>query len=201
MAITPTYSWPLPDDTDLVKDGAEAIRDLGNAIDATVSSVPTGLVHIETRTLTATSLENFNNVFSSTYDNYKVLISGKHTNVSALRFRLRASGTDNSTANSYVEQTFFANGTSVGGSRQTSNFTRVGTYYTTLNNSTNLEFFDPFLAVETSFQASTQNSDSSAAINIHYGTHNQTVSYDGFSLLVETGSITGKISIYGYAKA
>jgi hypothetical protein len=37
MATTPTYSWPIPDNTDLVKDGAEAIRDLGNAIDTTIS--------------------------------------------------------------------------------------------------------------------------------------------------------------------
>ena len=42
MAITPTYSWPLPDDTDLVKDGAEAIRDLGNAIDTTVDGLGIG---------------------------------------------------------------------------------------------------------------------------------------------------------------
>lgn len=39
MAVTPTYSWPTPDDTDLVRDGAEAIRDLGDAIDTTVSEI------------------------------------------------------------------------------------------------------------------------------------------------------------------
>jgi hypothetical protein len=39
MAITPTYSWPTPDDTDLVKDGAEAIRDLALAIESTVSAL------------------------------------------------------------------------------------------------------------------------------------------------------------------
>jgi hypothetical protein len=42
MAVTPNYSWPTPDNTDLVRDGAEAIRDLGDAIDATVFSIPTG---------------------------------------------------------------------------------------------------------------------------------------------------------------
>jgi hypothetical protein len=39
MATTPNYSWPTPDDTDLVKDGAGAIRDLGDAIDTTVDTV------------------------------------------------------------------------------------------------------------------------------------------------------------------
>jgi hypothetical protein len=33
MATTTNYSWTTPDDTDLVKDGAAAIRTLGSAID------------------------------------------------------------------------------------------------------------------------------------------------------------------------
>ena len=36
MATTTNYSWTTPDDTDLVKDGASAIRTLGTAIDSTV---------------------------------------------------------------------------------------------------------------------------------------------------------------------
>ena len=44
MAVTPNYSWPVPVNTDLVKDGAEAIKDLGDAIDATVFGLPSGAV-------------------------------------------------------------------------------------------------------------------------------------------------------------
>lgn len=36
MATTTNYSWETPDDTDLVKDGAAAIRTLGSSIDSTV---------------------------------------------------------------------------------------------------------------------------------------------------------------------
>jgi hypothetical protein len=36
MANTTNYNWETPDDTDLVKDGASAIRSLGTAIDTTV---------------------------------------------------------------------------------------------------------------------------------------------------------------------
>lgn len=39
MATTPTYGWETPDDTDLVKDGAAAIRTLGNAIDTTMGTM------------------------------------------------------------------------------------------------------------------------------------------------------------------
>lgn len=39
MATSPNYSWTEPDDTGLVKDGALAMRTLGNAIDTTVKSI------------------------------------------------------------------------------------------------------------------------------------------------------------------
>ena len=39
MALSPNYSWPEPDDSDFVKDGAGAIRDLGDAADSTVYSI------------------------------------------------------------------------------------------------------------------------------------------------------------------
>ena len=39
MALSPNYSWPEPDDTSLVKDGALAMRTLGNAIDTTMATM------------------------------------------------------------------------------------------------------------------------------------------------------------------
>jgi hypothetical protein len=39
MATTTNYSWATPDDTDLVKDGAAAIRTLGSSVDSTVYSL------------------------------------------------------------------------------------------------------------------------------------------------------------------
>lgn len=39
MANSPYYSWPEPNNTDYVKDGAQAIRDLGDAIDTTLNKI------------------------------------------------------------------------------------------------------------------------------------------------------------------
>jgi len=39
MANTTNYNWETPDDTDLVKDGASAIRTLGNSIDTTTKAL------------------------------------------------------------------------------------------------------------------------------------------------------------------
>ena len=52
MGSTSNYSWPTPEQTDLVKDGWDAIKDLGDAADTTVKAVADGrgLVHIDTQT-------------------------------------------------------------------------------------------------------------------------------------------------------
>jgi hypothetical protein len=42
--VTPNYGWPVPQSTDLVKDGAVAIEALGDAIDATLFTLPKGKI-------------------------------------------------------------------------------------------------------------------------------------------------------------
>jgi hypothetical protein len=39
MALSPNYSWTEPNDSDFVKNGADAMRVLGNAIDTTVNKI------------------------------------------------------------------------------------------------------------------------------------------------------------------
>lgn len=58
MATTPTYGWETPDDTDLVKDGAAAIRTLGNAIDTTMATmVPKTIVDAKGDLIAATAAD------------------------------------------------------------------------------------------------------------------------------------------------
>lgn len=54
MATTTNYGWDTPDDTDLVKDGASAIRTLGSSIDTTTKALnpSTTLGDIEYRSAT-----------------------------------------------------------------------------------------------------------------------------------------------------
>jgi hypothetical protein len=52
MATTTNYGWTTPNDTDLVKDGASAIRTLGSSIDTTVFG---GLTKATLNTQTGTS--------------------------------------------------------------------------------------------------------------------------------------------------
>ena len=56
MATSPIYSWPEPDNTDLVKNGALAIRTMGNAIDTTMATMtPKSIVDAKGDIIAATA--------------------------------------------------------------------------------------------------------------------------------------------------
>jgi hypothetical protein len=56
MATSPIYSWPEPDNTDLVRNGALAIRTLGNAIDTTMATMtPKSIVDAKGDLIAATA--------------------------------------------------------------------------------------------------------------------------------------------------
>jgi hypothetical protein len=56
MATSPIYNWPEPDNTDLVKNGALAIRTLGNAIDTTMATmIPKSIVDAKGDLISATA--------------------------------------------------------------------------------------------------------------------------------------------------
>jgi hypothetical protein len=201
MATTPTYSWPIPDDTDLVKDGAEAIRDLGNAIDTTVSST-TGLVHIETQTITGTpSGISFNNVFSSAYNNYRIFLDIEgSTNIDA-RMRLRASGTDASGSNYNFIYTSLTTTAAVSSDVNQTSFI-LGVLRGSHKSSFTTDISRPFLSEKTrTITNGTRTFDAVQGYIIN-GEHQLTNSYDGFSLFASSGNfVSGTVSVYGYAKA
>lgn len=56
MATSPIYNWPEPDNTDLVKNGALAIRTMGNAIDTTMATMtPKSIVDAKGDLIAATA--------------------------------------------------------------------------------------------------------------------------------------------------
>ena len=58
MATTTNFGWETPDDTDLVKDGAAAIRTLGSSIDTTMATMtPKTLVDAKGDLLAATAAD------------------------------------------------------------------------------------------------------------------------------------------------
>jgi hypothetical protein len=140
-------------------------------------------------------------VFSATYDNYLILFSGNLSTIASLEFRLRVGGVDNSTANSYLRQFVRAENTVVSAGRVTSNIAKVGQGENNLRNSFELTIFNPFQATATPFTSVTNVSESSALIfDIYSSMHNVTSSFDGFTLIASSGTMTGSVSVYGYNK-
>ena len=84
MATTTNYNWTTPDDTDLVKDGAAAIRTLGTAIDTTVftnagAAIAKSLVDDKGDIIAATADNTVDRLAVGTNDYRIVAASGEAT--------------------------------------------------------------------------------------------------------------------------
>jgi hypothetical protein len=197
MAITPTYSWPLPDNDDLVKDGAEAIRDLGNAIDTTVGGLSgAGLVHIETETGTSVSGITVNDCFSADYDHYRIIINWDQASSTAAAVRLRASGSDLSTA-TYDRLTVGLSGTYAAFQGTGLTSWPLSYFNTTGLISYSIDLFSPFLTEEKRFHSL---SGLSNVMTNSQGKNTTATSFTGITAFVGSGNITGTLSVYGYRK-
>jgi hypothetical protein len=111
---TPNYGWPVPTSTDYVKDGATAIEALGDAIDATVFGLGApALKLVKKQTIgTTVSTVQVTSAFSSTYENYLIMVTG---GVGSTTAELRLS-LDGITTGYYSTNTFQSFGsTAVGG--------------------------------------------------------------------------------------
>ena len=206
MAVTPNYSWPVPDDTDLVKDGAEAIRDLGNAIDTTVDGLPgAGLVHIkQVDTGGAVSSVSVNDCFSADFTHYKIIsnLLGSGANASC-NVRMRVSGADNSST-VYHRQTMTAGGTGVTASRPAAvtyfeNF--GGAIDSASKNLTIVEIANPFQTeITTAQNILSFDTNAQATISMEQNVYGMTItdSFTGFSAIAGSGTLNGVIDVYGY---
>jgi hypothetical protein len=150
-------------------------------------------------TFTSCETLSLNGVFTTDYDNYMVVMrmtsASSDTNVN---LRLRASGSDNSTASSYTKQDLAADNTSVTASRASSNVaTPFTAAFTTQREGSTAFFYGPFLAQPTAMRQIGALAFGSAYIYDSAHTHNQSTSYDGFTLIGQTSAFTGLISVYG----
>ena len=161
-------------------------------------SIQPGLVHLHTETVSGQSSVSLDNVFSSTYQNYRVIFNHETSANQDGSFRLRVSGSDDSTSNAYIRQRITASSTTVAAQRATDTLWNVWQSNTTRNNATVFDIFRPFDAATTTIQSVVASSDTGAYYAAYVGTHTQTTSYDGFTIYVNSGTITGTIRIYGY---
>jgi len=149
-------------------------------------------------TFSAVTSLSLNGAFTSTYDTYMLTFDTTFSANNNVAARLRASGTDNSGATSYVDQYLYAAGATTGAARTTTSswidFTSANTG--SRNNCVSY-LFGPALARITSFQSLNQYATSGASLQWIGGTHDQAVSYDGITFIPSSGNMTGTLRVYG----
>jgi len=170
----------------------------GTATGTTIWSTPTatGLILISTTSFSGVASQPINDVFSATYDNYRILINAT-TLTGTLTMRYRVAGADNSTSNYKMDlygTTLWTN--SAYGGYQESGSTNFNVLAETSPSSISLDILNPFATQKTFLHGQTSQNDRTRSWQ---GIFDATTSFTGFTLLPTT-NITGTVSVYGYNK-
>ena len=175
--------------------------------DGLISMKPTSIAHSGTSAtinadggvdFTAVTELSLNGVFTGDYDNYLIVLDGTASGSTGLQFRYRVSGTDNSTASSYVSQALGANGTTISKGRDTESFGYLSNQASTQAAGYQAHVYGPYLAQPTAARSVTVYGFGDARLMDYAWTHNQSTSYDGFTLYTAGVTLTGTIHVFGY---
>jgi hypothetical protein len=158
----------------------------------------TGLVLLNTTTVTASSSIAFTNVFSTNYDSYRIVFAGTSAASTYIYMRLGSDSSGNYDFfgfDMYRSAGTNANGNSSSGG---ANAWTVGYSYPQSGSFT-CDVHAPFLSIRTTYQSFTAggNADGSGDFIIEGGVHRLTNSYTDFTLTT-SANITGKVRVYGY---
>jgi hypothetical protein len=203
MATTTNYGWETPDNTDLVKDGALAMRDLGQDVDTQLFTALggdyPGLRLIKKQTIgTGVSSVSVTGAFSATYDNYKIIVAGGSASATGELF-LSLNGI---TTAYYSQLQYNSYGATTPLAASTANAAYWNWAGTISSNgiAMNVDVASPFLSKFKSFQGSFAilqvAGGVSGSVN---GIQASISSATAFTLTTSTGTLTGgTIYVYGY---
>ena len=163
-----------------------------------------GLVCVKAETaFSAVSSFTADNVFTSSYSNYKIIMNFTGTTSGNILGQFRVGGV--AAATNYNYQRLYAFSTTVGGSRATAQtsfqicYGSNGSFLQGLF----IELTGPQLAQATNFYALFANSNATFAEPDIYnfgGNHTTATAYDGIGISISGATMTGTYAIYGYAK-
>jgi hypothetical protein len=161
-------------------------------------SSPDDLTLILSQTIgTAVSSVTVSNAFSSTYDNYKILISGGASSTTNVLF-LRLGNPGNNHFGALITAPFAGGSVSATACNNQAAWNNSGNA-TTSGISMHTELQSPFLSTFTRCQSIY--ADTNATTGTFSGIFNASTSFTDFTILTSTGTLTGgTISVYGYRK-
>jgi hypothetical protein len=158
-----------------------------------------GLQLIDSTSFSAVASERLDNVFSATYDNYKIVInitSGSSAGAD-LQLRMASGGTADSTAGRYETGEYFVgamtavtagNVNSVGAAQG-----QLGRISTSAGCGAEVNMYNPFTTTNTKFTSISVGH----TLEVTGTGLVVTNSYDGFQILASAGNMTGTMTVYG----
>jgi hypothetical protein len=156
-----------------------------------------GLVLITSDTALTGSSVSFNNVFTSTYTNYRIIYKLVLSGNNEVRLRLRVGGVDATTNYNYQFDAGYQ--TTTQAAEGTADSARIGL---SVGDDKHWGFYDihnPALAEETYFIGADATDYRSISNNAIY--HTTATAYDGFTIYPSTGTFSsGRFYLYGYSK-
>ena len=176
---------------------ANVVQYYDGAAWATVGPAAAGaLVRVGGGSLSVSSTQ-FTNIFSATYDTYKIVVSNYvATNSTDLEMILGATTTGyyaGMPGLTYAGATQNVNRNNAASWRGLA-FTGAGT-----SGSSSCELTNPFLSKLTAFVSTDIQFTTGGAAHVGGGFLNNTTSYTAFTFSVTAGTFTGTVNIYGYA--
>ena len=151
-------------------------------------------------TFTTCETLSLNGIFTSSYDNYLIVVRLKGSIANFPQFRLRNSGGDS--ASGYANQYIYARNTTASAARVTSDtsFQTIGNS-ATIYGGIHLYLYGPYIADRTAARSVNVDPRSDMTISDYAGTHSASTSYTGITLRTSTvpdGTMTGIITAYGF---
>lgn len=147
---------------------------------------------------TSATVVSLNGVFTSSYDNYLMVISNINTSGQAnITARMRVGGVD-ATGTNYVRQYMFVTGTSVTTARTTSESVLfIGGGDAELWSGDAVHIYGPALAQPTITRNVSVAGELGAYIQENVSSHSLSTSYDGLTLFLASQS-SGNLHVFGY---
>jgi hypothetical protein len=147
--------------------------------------------------LTACTSVSLNGVFSERYENYMMMMRFRNTSQTTYYARMRLNGVDN-VENSY-SQWVWADGTTINASNETNNFFRIAQVSIAPNqNGSCLYIYGPNIQKATALRSIAVDTYLDVSIFEASSLHKRTnVQYDGITIAPISGSLTGRIAVYG----
>jgi len=169
----------------------------------TAGALP-GLYCVKEQTaFSAVATVTLDNIFTSSYSNYLLVINGTATVENDLIFQLRASGVTSTT--NYNYQNLDSGGSTTTSARISSSSNLRLSTWGVLPNSATATIFNPQVNQSTTFTTQSYWAQSGNAtqpvMRNTAANHSTSAQYDGFIVTIGGGTMTGDYAVYAYSKA